>query len=137
MSVVNTSIEDLINGAGKNIDFVSFLKTLSESPKKSSKKKTKKETVCVEEGKDNIVVIDDSDKEVNDEETDEESDEDESEDEESEESEESEDETTDMLFNVLSNFLIDEQGNNIATSLTNIAYELHKLNSHLKTSTNL
>ena len=65
----------------------------------------------------------------------------------SDDSDESDDETEDNdvdpegltdvgLYNVLGNFLLDEDGNSIAVSLSNIAKELAKLNHTLKKFSN-
>jgi hypothetical protein len=40
--------------------------------------------------------------------------------------------TVDDLYNVFNNFFTDEYGVSIATSLSNIAFELNKLNKNLK-----
>lgn len=76
--------------------------------------------------------------EVDEEEVDEEEeeeDDDNSDDEEEEDDDEEDfaDGLTDIgLYNVLGNFLVDEDGNNIGTSLSNIAKELAKLNHLVK-----
>jgi hypothetical protein len=59
--------------------------------------------------------------------------EDEDDDDEEDDEEDFADGLTDIgLYNVLGNFLVDEDGNSIATSLSNIAKELAKLNHTVK-----
>lgn len=107
----------------KNVDF--------DEQNKNSKKLKKKEedeeeeTVSEEnESSENDDTDEDSDNEVE-----EEDDDDEDEDDEYEQH----DGLTDMgLYNVLGNFLVDEEGNTIGVSLSNIAKELAKLNHILK-----
>ena len=68
-----------------------------------------------------------------DEEDDDDEDEDEDEDEDDEDDEDEADGLTDIgLYNVLGNFMVDDDGNTIGVSLSNIAKELSKLNHLLK-----
>ena len=108
-----------------------------------SKKKTKdviKNVDKVEEDEE-----DDDEEEEDEEEDDEEDDDDDDEDEEEEEEEDEDDDEEDEegneagagmnsedLYNIFNNFFTDEYGVSIATSLSNIAFELNKLNKNLK-----
>lgn len=136
---MNINIEEMLKGADKNADFLSFLSAISSQNKSSNKKKKskKEEIVCIEEEEDesiekNNIVVMDSDDEKEEEEKESSTDDSDEDDEQEDDDEDEEDLTENTMFNVLSNFLVDEQGNNIATSLSNIAYELHKINSYLK-----
>jgi hypothetical protein len=93
----------------------------------------------------NIKEEDDEDEDDEDEDDDEddEDDEDDDEDDEDEEDDEDDDEEDDEedcdvgmssedLYNIFNNFFADEYGVSIATSLSNIAFELNKLNKNLK-----
>lgn len=82
---------------------------------------------------------DDEDDDEDDEDDDEDEDEDDDEDDEDDEDEEDEEDagveegfTSEDLYNVFNNFFADEYGVSIATSLSNIAFELNKLNKNLK-----
>jgi hypothetical protein len=75
---------------------------------------------------------DDEDDEDDEEDDDGEEDEDEDEDEDDEEDEEGGGLTSEDLYTIFSNFFADEYGVSIATSLSNIAFELNKLNKNLK-----
>jgi hypothetical protein len=108
----------------KNVDF-------NESTEKNIKKmkkikEEKHDDDDDEENEDNEEVTTEEDVNDNDEEDDEDDDD-------NEDDEDFADGLTDIgLYNVLGNFLVDEDGNSIATSLSNIAKELGKLNHTLK-----
>ena len=74
----------------------------------------------------------DEDDEDDDDEEDDEDDEDEEDDDEEEDAGVEEGFTSEDLYNVFNNFFADEYGVSIATSLSNIAFELNKLNKNLK-----
>jgi hypothetical protein len=71
------------------------------------------------------------DKEEEDEEEEEEEEDEEDEEEEDEEDEEEEFDPTIIQFELFKNFLVDEEGNNIATHLGSIAHELRRMNKVL------
>ena len=118
------SEEDTQQNIIKNVDFANFIKkTLVKSSKTD------------EEGQNEDEDEDEGEEEEEDEDGDE--DEDDDEDEDGDEEDEGENDIKDMiedmsLYHILSNFLADDEGNNIATSLSNIATELHKLNKNIK-----
>ncbi len=106
----------------KNVEF-------NEKTQEKKHKKSKKT--------DNIEIIDDSDNSNDDDEDDDEIEEEEDDDDDDDDEDDGLDEEplTDVtLYNVLGNFLIDEEGVNIAGALTNISKELAKLNHTLKKS---
>ena len=91
-------------------------------PKEKKEKKHKKHVIAFEES---VEKDDDSD----------EIDEDDSDDEDEDDDDDDDEVTglTDMgLYNVLGNFLVDEDGNTIGMSLSNIAKELSKINHSIK-----
>ena len=107
----------------KNVDF-------DEKKKSKKSKKEEEESVSEEDESTEEKVDDDSDEDDDNEEEDDEEDDDEEDD---DEEYEQHDGLTDMgLYNVLGNFLVDEEGNTIGVSLSNIAKELSKLNHILK-----
>jgi hypothetical protein len=90
--------------------------------KKKKSKKNEVEEVSTEE----------EDNDINDDDEDDDEEDDEDDDDEDDDDDEVEGITDVGLYNVLGSFLMDEEGNNIATSLSNIAKELAKLNHHVK-----
>lgn len=102
----------------KNVEF-------DEEEKKKSKKQKKVE---VEDEEDDDTS--ESDEQIEDDNDDDDEDDDE---EEEDEDNDTADALTDMgLYNVLGNFLVDEDGNTIGASMSNIAKELSKLTHILK-----
>lgn len=103
----------------KNVDVVE-----SDNVKTKKTKKTKEvyEKVIVEE--------DESDDDEIDEDGDDEEDEDD--DDEDDDDEEVSGLTDVGMYNILGNFLVDEEGNSIGTSLSNLVKEVSKLNSTIK-----
>lgn len=97
------------------------IKNVNLDDEKKKKKKVKSEDPVEEE--DSQEETDDSEEEDDDDDDDEEDDDDD---------EEPEGLTDVGLYNVLGSFLMDEEGNNIGVSLSNIAKELSKLNHTLK-----
>lgn len=82
---------------------------------------------------------DDDDEDEDDEDDEDEEDEDDEDEDDDEEDEDEEDEedcdvgmSSEDLYNIFNNFFADEYGVSIATSLSNIAFELNKLNKNLK-----
>jgi uncharacterized membrane protein YdbT with pleckstrin-like domain len=103
----------------KNIDF-------DEGSKK--KKTTKLDDPIDEEDS-----FDTSEDEEEDDEEDEEDEEDEDDEDDEDDEEDAQEGLTDVgLYNVLGSFLMDEEGNSIGVSLSNIAKELGKLNHSIK-----
>ena len=108
----------------KNVDF-------DEQNKKSKKLKKKEEEK--EEEEEESVSEENESSENDDTDEDSENDVEEDDDEDDDEEYEQHDGLTDMgLYNVLGNFLVDEEGNTVGVSLSNIAKELAKLNHILK-----
>jgi hypothetical protein len=138
----------------QNIDFLSFINNLQNASAMSSRKKksgkAKKVSKCtIKEVDDENAeececeeekVDDDNDDSSSDDSEDSDNDDSEEDDDDEDDDDEDDDEgeeyhpglTEESLWNVLSNFFTDEEGNNIATSMSNIAYELHKINKYLK-----
>jgi hypothetical protein len=112
------STEDVV----KNVSFDDVKK--KKSKKNEIEKKIEEESTDEEE--------DDDDDILNDEDEDEDEDEDDDDDDDDEDDDEAEGITDVGLYNVLGSFLMDEEGNNIGTSLSNIAKELAKLNHLVK-----
>lgn len=109
----------------KNVDFDEQNKKSKKLKKKEEEKEEEEEESVSEENEssENDDTDEDSENDV------EEDDDDEDDDEEYEQH----DGLTDMgLYNVLGNFLVDEEGNTVGVSLSNIAKELAKLNHILK-----
>jgi ABC-type Zn2+ transport system substrate-binding protein/surface adhesin len=101
----------------KNVDF--------DETAEDKKKKMKK----IKEEKPD----DEEDDDVSEEDIDEDEEDDDDEDDDDEEDEDFADGLTDIgLYNVLGNFLVDDEGNSIGASLSTIAKELSKLNHTLK-----
>ena len=73
----------------------------------------------------------DEEEEVNDDDDEDEEEEDDDEDEEEEDDDEEEFDPTIIQFELLKNFLVDDEGNNVATNLGVIAHELRRLNKIL------
>lgn len=131
------------------VDFMSFINSMSKLDEMNVPKK-KKKVKCVVKETDEKVNDEDIalNKDINDDETtntsdsddddididvdDEDSDDDE---EDSDDEDDDEDEEEDMvdenLYNLFNNFFMDENGSSVATSMSNIAYELHYLNKNL------
>jgi len=89
----------------------------------------------------NSVCSESEELEIKDKEVEEEDDDDEEEEEEEQEEEESDDEDEEfdpsiIQYELLKNFLVDEEGNNVATHLGAIAHELRRLNKILSKKTN-
>ena len=119
-----------------------------------NEKITKKDTDEEQDGDNEVIKniekveeVDEDDDEDDEEDDDDEDDEDDDEDDDDEEDEEDDEEdeeddeedagveegfTSEDLYNVFNNFFADEYGVSIATSLSNIAFELNKLNKNLK-----
>lgn len=109
----------------KNIDY-------KDDADKKKNKKIKINEVLEELNKELEEELDD-DIDEEDYEEDDEEDNDEEDDDEEDDDEEDADGLTDIgLYNVLGNFMVDEDGNTIGVSLSNIAKELAKLNHTLK-----
>jgi hypothetical protein len=73
----------------------------------------------------------DEEEEVNDDDEEEEEEDDDDDDEEEEDDDEEEFDPTIIQFELLKNFLVDDEGNNVATNLGVIAHELRRLNKIL------
>ena len=110
----------------KNVNF--------EDSEKKSKKKKKHDEEEHDSDEDDIEDDDDvdEDEDDDDEDDDDEDEDDEDEDEDGNEDDDAEGLTDVGLYNVLGNFLVDEEGNSVGVSLSNIAKELNKLNHVLK-----
>ena len=117
----------------KNVDIQD--EEITNKKKKSKKTSTK---VIEETNEEDVVANHDEDNdEVDDEDDDEEDDDDDDDDEEDDDDDDDDDDVlggiTEMgLYNILGNFLADEDGKTIGSSLSNIASELNKLNHNIK-----
>ena len=109
----DTETEETTTEVVKNVDF--------DEVAKKKKKKVKVEDPVEEEDSQDESESDDSEEEEY-----------EDDDDEDDEDEEPEGLTDVGLYNVLGSFLMDEEGNSIGVSLSNIAKELGKLNHTLK-----
>jgi hypothetical protein len=131
------SEEETPSNVIKNVDFASFIKkTFEKEKKKSDESGNPDEDDDDDDDDDDDVDGEDEDGEDEDGEDGEDGEDEDGEDEDGEE-EDGEDDIKNMiedmsLYHILSNFLVDDEGNNIATSLSNIAVELHKLNKNIK-----
>jgi hypothetical protein len=113
------STEDVV----KNVSFDDVKK--KKSKKNEIEKKIEEESTDEEEDDDNDI--------LDDEDEDEDADDDDDDDDDDDEDDDEAEGITDVgLYNVLGSFLMDEEGNNIGTSLSNIAKELAKLNHLVK-----
>lgn len=101
----------------KNVDVV---ESDNVKTKKTKKAKEVYEKVIVEED------------ETDDDEIDEDGDDEEDEDDDDEDDEEVSGLTDVGMYNILGNFLVDDEGNSIGTSLSNLVKEVSKLNSTIK-----
>ena len=139
------------------VDFMSFINSMSKLDEMNVPKKKKKVKCVVKEASENVNDEDIAlNKDINDDETtntssdsdddeidvnniniDEEDsgdsdDSDDSDDDDDEDEDDDEDGCEDEnLYNLLKNFFMDENGLSVATSMSNIAYELHYLNKNL------
>jgi len=107
-------------------DFMNFINSLQQTEEVQKKKKSKKIKEVVDEDTEVEKVEEDTAEDTEDDEEDDDEDDDDYCDRNSGLSEET-------LVNIMNHFFIDEEGNNIATSLSNISSELHKINKYLKT----
>jgi hypothetical protein len=107
------------------VDFMSFINSMSKLDEMNVPKK-KKKVKCVVKETDEKVNDEDIalNKDINDDETTNTSSD-------SEDDDEDEDMVDENLYNLLNNFFMDENGSSVATSMSNIAYELHYLNKNL------
>jgi len=136
------------------VDFMSFINSMSKLDEMNAPKK-KKNSKCVvketdEDANGEEVAVNKDIKETEDDDvttdsdgsegsdgsdvTDEEDvdvDEDDSDEDDDEDNEEDFDLTDENLYNLFNSFFTDEYGVNVATSMSNIAYELHSLNKNL------
>lgn len=135
------------------VDFMSFINSMSKLDEMNVPKKKKKVKCVVKETDENVNGEDIAlNKDINDDETtntsdsddddidineidvddedsdDEDSDEDDDDDDDEDDEEDMVDEN---LYNLFNNFFMDENGSSVATSMSNIAYELHYLNKNL------
>tara|TARA_B000000475_G_scaffold169318_1_gene136184 strand:- start:1141 stop:1602 length:462 start_codon:yes stop_codon:yes gene_type:complete len=135
------------------VDFMSFINSMSKLDEMNVPKKKKKVKCVVKEtdekvndedialNKDindddttNTSDTDDDDIDINDIDVDEEDsddDDEDSDDDDDEDEDEDEDMVDENLYNLFNNFFMDENGSSVATSMSNIAYELHYLNKNL------
>jgi len=92
----------------------------------------KSESTSTEEDEDDDDDDDDEDEDEDEDDDDEDDDEDDDDDDEDDDDDDDNNNLTeDKLYNLLNTFFIDEYGVTVATSMSNIAYELHKLNSNI------
>lgn len=133
------------------VDFMSFINSMSKLDEMNVPKKKKKVKCVVKETDENVngedIALnkdindddttntsdtDDDDIDINDIDVDEEDSDDDDEDSDDDDDEdEDEDMVDENLYNLFNNFFMDENGSSVATSMSNIAYELHYLNKNL------
>lgn len=133
------------------VDFMSFINSMSKLDEMNVPKKKKKVKCVVKETDENVNGEDIAlNKDINDDETtntsdsddddidineidvdDEDSDDEDSDEDEDDDEDEEEDMVDENLYNLFNNFFMDENGSSVATSMSNIAYELHYLNKNL------
>lgn len=125
---ISSSDDD--NNVIKNVD---FLKYLQNANKKSCSSKGCSDDSCKKNKKSKVVEVEEEEEEEEVEEEDEDDEEEEEEEDDEDDEEEEDDDIQDMsLYHILNNFLVDEENTSVATSLSNIAKELHKLNKNIK-----
>ena len=90
-----------------------------------------KEEVEVKDKEEENEDTEEEDSEANEENEDEEEDDDEEDDDDSEDDDDDEFDPTIIQYELLKNFFVDEEGNNVATHLGSIAHELRRLNKIL------
>ena len=131
------------------LDFMSFINSMSKIDEMNTPIKNKKAKCVIKESGDDANnedvavnkdiketekdddVITDSDGSDGSEEEDVDVEEDYSDDEDDEDDDEDFDLTDENLYNLFNSFFTDEYGVNVATSMSNISYELHNLNKNL------
>jgi TATA-binding protein-associated factor Taf7 len=142
-----------------NVDFMTFINKMNKISKKKSKGIVIKEEENSDSVDENEIVTnkdigeedsetkdmsdkkseststeEDADEDDEDDEDEDDDDDDDDDDEDDDEDDDDDDDnnlTEDKLYNLLNTFFIDEYGVTVATSMSNIAYELHKLNSNI------
>jgi len=132
------------------VDFMSFINSMSKLDEMNVPKKKKKVKCVVKETDDkvndedialnkdinddettNTSDSDDDDVDINDIDVDDEDSDDDEDDSDDDDDDEEEDMVDENLYNLFNNFFMDENGSSVATSMSNIAYELHYLNKNL------
>lgn len=132
------------------VDFMSFINSMSKLDEMNVPKKKKKVKCVVKETDDkvndedialnkdinddettNTSDSDDDDVDINDIDVDDEDSDDDEDDSDEDDDDEEEDMVDENLYNLFNNFFMDENGSSVATSMSNIAYELHYLNKNL------
>jgi hypothetical protein len=86
-------------------------------------------SICSDDDtKESVIIKEKDDDEEEDDDDDEEEDDDEEDDEDDDDDDDEEFDATIIQFEMLKNFFVDKEGNNIATHLNSISHELRKLN---------
>ena len=134
------------------VDFMSFINSMSKLDEMNVPKKKKKVKCVVKETDEKVndedIALnkdindndttntsdsddDEVDIDVDDEDSDDDEDDEDSDDDDEDEDEDDDDMVNENLYNLFNNFFMDENGTSVATSMSNIAYELHYLNKNL------